>query len=402
MTDQRTSAYDALADAVLQLHAGSLYPLNENARRMFGIASHELSIATCDALLEGHGLREWLFGSGELHRERLQGVRRDGVPFTIDLSARRTADGDGAICVMREVSSTRESGEAQRYFDAAFDVAPIGMALFNTDGEYTRVNTAMCELLRRTPEELLGCRDQEITHPDDREADLEAAERILKGEIDCWQTEKRFVRPDGSTVWAVANMTFLRDDDGCPLAWMGQFQDITDRETAHSEMRALADSDSLTGLANRRGFERELAGMLERGHDGAVVIVDLDRFKAVNDSHGHGAGDQVLIGVAGAIRDSLRDGDLAARLGGDEFALVLPSLHREGAESRALLLAEKLGRLEFDFSARPGVPASIGIAEFAGVAESPAAIIGEADAAMYEAKRASRSRPAHRSGFSVG
>src|SRR5689334_10049228 len=95
--------------------------------------------------------------------------------------------------------------------DAAFDAMPIGMALFNTDGEYIRVNSALCALLGRGADQLLGLRDQELTHPDDRQSDLDAAERILDGEFDTWQCEKRFVRPCGEVVWTYANLTFLRD-----------------------------------------------------------------------------------------------------------------------------------------------------------------------------------------------
>ncbi|MGH2722601.1 MAG: PAS domain S-box protein [Actinomycetota bacterium] len=96
------------------------------------------------------------------------------------------------------------------------------MALFNTDGEYVRVNAALCAFLGRTREELIGRRDQEFTHPDDRQSDVDAAWRILRGEIHTWQCEKRFVRPDGGIVWAIANLTFLRDADGNPMTWVGQ------------------------------------------------------------------------------------------------------------------------------------------------------------------------------------
>jgi diguanylate cyclase (GGDEF)-like protein/PAS domain S-box-containing protein len=131
--------------------------------------------------------------------------------------------------------------EAQRYFDAAFDNAPIGMALFNCAGEYVRVNASLCALLGRSSDDLIGRRDQELTHPEDRASDLVAAERIFAGELSTHQTEKRFVRPDGSIVWALANLTFLRDEAGRPLGWVGQFQDITARREAEERFRLAFD-----------------------------------------------------------------------------------------------------------------------------------------------------------------
>jgi diguanylate cyclase (GGDEF)-like protein/PAS domain S-box-containing protein len=138
--------------------------------------------------------------------------------------------------------------DARRYFDAAFDNAPIGMALFNTAGEYVRVNAALCVLLGRSRDDLIGRRDQELTHPDDRASDLEAAADIFAGKLSTHQCEKRFVRADGSIVWALANLTFLRDEAGRPLGWVGQFQDVTARREAE-ELFQLAFDHAAIGIA---------------------------------------------------------------------------------------------------------------------------------------------------------
>ena len=141
---------------------------------------------------------------------------------------------------------------------------PIGMALFNTDGEYVRVNAALCALLGRSQDELVGIRDQELTHPDDRQSDVDAAWRILNGELSTWQCEKRFVRPDGSVVWTLASLTFLRDEHGRPLCWVGQFQDVT-------ELRRMASRDPLTDALNRRAFDIELTRARTPGASGAAA-----------------------------------------------------------------------------------------------------------------------------------
>src|SRR5690349_2248053 len=180
----------------------------------------------------------------------LTGRRANGVPFALDVCVRVLVDGS-LLCVLREVDRN-----APGTLDAAFDAMPIGMALCNTDGEYIRVNGALCALLGRDAGSLLGVRDQEVTHPDDRQSDLDAAWRILGGELDSWQCEKRFVRPDGSIVWTYASLTFLRDEHGRPLCWVGQFQDIT-------ELRRLASRDPLTDALNRRAFDVEVERVQE-------------------------------------------------------------------------------------------------------------------------------------------
>ena len=192
------------------------------------------------------GLRDWLGGTGDdAFGGRLPAQRANGVPVTLELTARRRPDGSGgALCLLIERDRERVAHHAQRYFDIAFDTAPIGMALFNTDGEYVRVNGALCAMLGRSEADLLGRRDQELTHPDDRQSDVDAAWRILRGEIHTWQCEKRFLRPDGGVVWAIANLTFLRDEDGNPISWVGQFQDITARKR---DVREIEETLSLLG-----------------------------------------------------------------------------------------------------------------------------------------------------------
>ena len=322
-----------------------------------------------------------------------QARRANNTPLPVEACARELDDGR----LLYGVRALRDSAvveEALRYFDVAFDRSPIGMAVFNTDGEYVRVNASLSVLLGRAPEDLLGRRDQELTHPDDRQADLDAAWRILEGEIDTHQTEKRFVRPDGAVVWALANLTFLRDEAGRPLSWVGQFQDITERHRQETELRHLADHDPLTGLLNRRAFERALEQHLARvrryGVQGAMLMIDLDGFKAVNDQHGHGTGDALLAGAGERLRARLRASDLLARLGGDEFAALLPAADRAEAEHVARAAVEVVRDLSP--AAGPSVTASVGAAVIADPALDAEAVLRAADGAMYAAKRAGRDR----------
>lgn len=316
-----------------------------------------------------------------------------GVPFLLDASATRRPDGS-AVVVLRPVAGRVILAETQRQLDAAFETAPIGMAFFDTEGRYVRVNHALCALLGRRVDELLGRRDSELTHPDDRQSDVDAAWRILQGEIDVWQTEKRFVRPGGEVVWAIANLTFLRDDERRPLTWLGQFQDITARKRLETQLRDLADEDPLTGLANRRRLDAALRDALalaaRHGHGGALIYADLTGFKAVNDGFGHDTGDEVLRRVAAAMRERCRATDTVARLGGDEFAILLPVV----TPAQARVFQRALQRVLDGITVPVGdttvhVRSTLGACLF-GPDEHllPAEVIAAADRAMYAARAA--------------
>ena len=323
---------------------------------------------------------------------RAEARRRTRVPLSVDVRA-LPRDGGGHVLLLCELHEAALSAEAERLFGPMFDNSPVGMAVFDSDGRYVRVNDALCHFLRRERGDLLGRRDQELTHPDDRASDVAAAGRILDGELDTWQTEKRFLAPDGEVVWAIANLTFLRDDERRPLCWVGVFQDITRRKRLEGELRRLADDDALTGLHNLRLLHRELEHALAaaRRHrePGAVLLLDLDGFKAVNDRHGHQAGDELLIAIAGALRARVRESDVLARLGGDEFAVLLPRASEEDAARVSETLAEIVDGVCVEREdALLRVTASIGVATFRGApGECVGSLLAAADAAMYAVKR---------------
>jgi diguanylate cyclase (GGDEF)-like protein/PAS domain S-box-containing protein len=267
--------------------------------------------------------------------------------------------------------------------DAAFELSPIGMAFCDTEGRYVRVNPAMARTLGRPAADLVGVRDQDLTHPDDRQTDLDLAARIMAGELDTCQVEKRFVRPDGTLTWVIANLAFLRDDERRPLAWIGQFQDITEHKVLQDHLHGLAHEDPLTGLPNRRRFDTAMrrAVAAERG---ALLVLDLDDFKAINDDHGHGHGDAVLRHAAQALRGALRAGDLVVRLGGDEFAVLLRGADAAGAA----VWAARARRDLREGPAGDSLSASIGVTLFAARdARTPAQLLHDADRAMYADKR---------------
>ena len=388
----RSAPLDVLPDAALLIDgAGAVVAVNDLARQLFG---HD---PTADAVAGLLNQAELPADADTPIRLRVQGRHGDHVPFIADVSV---ADSDIApghrLVLLRELDTGLLIEESRRLLDLAFESAPIGMAFFNPEGEYIRVNDALCRLLDRARDGLLGHRDQEFTHPEDRESDVAAAWRILDGEIDTWQTEKRFVRPDGTVAWAIANMTFLRDEARRPVAWLGQFQDITERKALEDRLRQLADEDPLTQVPNRRSFEVAVRLTLELSArhqiSGSLLMIDLDGFKAINDTHGHATGDAALAAVARGLRSRLRTTDLLARVGGDEFAVLL----RATAGPRAQKVADALAacvrgvRLE---AGRPEIElaASVGVADF-GTYPLPTVeeLFADADTAMYAAKRRAR------------
>jgi diguanylate cyclase (GGDEF)-like protein len=167
-----------------------------------------------------------------------------------------------------------------------------------------------------------------------------------------------------------------------------QVQDITERRSLEDQLRHLADHDPLTGLLNRRGIDRALAQHVARGRrygaEGALLVLDLDGFKAVNDSLGHAAGDDLIVTCAEALKNRLRETDILGRLGGDEFAVLLPA---EG-EAEAMIVAEAIVKVIREVS---GVTASVGVTPF-GDEPTTTSAMDRADMAMYAAKQAGRDR----------
>ncbi len=282
--------------------------------------------------------------------------------------------------------------ESREQFEGAFDYAPIGMALVGPDGRWLRVNPALCGITGYKEAELLEKTFQDLTHPDDLDKDLDYLKKMLAGSIRTYQMEKRYYRKNGSLVWIHLSVSMVRDAENAPAYLVSQIQDITDRKAREERLSHRASHDPLTGLANRSQFLERLG--LALGGRGAshsrvaVLYLDLDGFKAVNDSLGHEAGDQLLVEVAERLASCLRTGDLAARLGGDEFAVLLENVR---SARQAVTVAERISREMLLPSEVAGcqtpVTASIGVAFGSSGLSEPAALVKEADEAMYEAKK---------------
>ncbi|MFP3497448.1 diguanylate cyclase [Pseudomonas sp. SIMBA_059] len=243
-----------------------------------------------------------------------------------------------------------------------------------------------------TPSYELFCN---AVHPDDRAG-------VRAGELRCIETgenhdeEYRVVWPDGTLHWLRETGNVIKDALGTPIKMMGVVRDITEEKAWAHQLHRLAHHDPLTGLPNRLTFEERLESALalaRHNHNRvALVFIDLNGFKAINDTLGHAAGDQVLKTTATRLHETLRNSDSVARLGGDEFVTVFEGLSAERSpEDEAGMIAQRLlSSLDAPISlgnTQQLVGVSLGIALFPDHAQTRDQLIHVADLAMYEAKR---------------
>jgi len=294
----------------------------------------------------------------------------------------------------RHMAEMRKSEER---FRSAFDHA-AGMALLTADGRWIQVNHSLCEMLGHTEQELLTTNFQAVTHQDDLGPMLQQVSHLLDDKIASYQTEQRYLHKQGHVVWGLLSANKIAEAQTDAASLVFQIQDITDRKRAEAQLLHDAFHDVLTGLPNRALFMDRLnltIARTKRHPDRlfAVLFLDFDRFKLVNDSLGHQVGDQLLIGIAERLRTTLRPEDTVARLGGDEFTVLLEDLH-DAAE--AVEVAERLRKeltRSFNLSGHEiFTSASIGITLSTIGYENPGEVLRDADAAMYRAKALGKAR----------
>jgi diguanylate cyclase (GGDEF)-like protein/PAS domain S-box-containing protein len=288
--------------------------------------------------------------------------------------------------------------ESEERFRSAFDYAAIGMALVAPDGNWLEVNHSLCRIVGYSEERLLATDFQSVTHPEDLTATQDNIAQLLAGNIPTCQMEKRYVHILGHAIWVNQSISLVRDADNESARLIFQIQDITDRKRAEERLVHDAFHDALTGLPNRALFMDHLKLATDRAkrreaYHFAVLFMDLDRFKTINDSLGHMVGDQLLVAIARRLEKCLRPGDTVARLGGDEFTILLEEI---GDLSEAIQVADRVQEemsLPFTLSGHEVyTTVSIGVAPSMIGYTKPQDILRDADTAMYCAKSSGKAR----------
>ena len=292
----------------------------------------------------------------------------------------------------------RQLQDSERRFHSAFTHASIGMALVSFEGLVLQANDALRELLGADDAHLLSHSFQSFVIEADRQALNEQLALVTEQGFEDFTLEIRCRHHAGSEVWVSVHCSFFSEPESPAPCLILQAHDISARRVAEAGLHRLAFHDSLTGLPNRRRFGELLAQAVEAArvdakHGFAVMFIDFDRFKLINDSLGHAAGDDFLVQVAHRARETVRPGDIVARLGGDEFAVLLSGVEHEAG---VITLADRLLRVLRHPLIVAGTQltssASIGITTSLIGYESAEDVLRDADIAMYRAKAEGKDR----------
>lgn len=331
-------------------------------------------------------------------------VARDGRHVALELSTRlifRNGVAVGVQGVGRDITERRRSEEALKISEQRY--RQLGEGIFHQvwtaepGGQLDYVNARTVEYFQRSTAKMIGEGWQEVVHPDDLEECVRRWSRSIQTG-DFYEVEFRLRRHDGVFRWHTARATCGRDAEGNIVKWFGTNTDIDDQKQSEEKLNYFARHDALTDLPNRSEFMTHLLSAIERGKTNpvarfAVLFLDLDRFKVINDSLGHLVGDKLLRGIADRLRQHVRPGDVVARLGGDEFTILL---NRTGSMADVVQVADRVQRnLSRPFhidNYEVFTSASIGIIVSDDILRQPEDFLRDADAAMYRAKESGKAR----------
>ncbi len=299
--------------------------------------------------------------------------------------------------ISERVRTQERLEDSEVRFRSAFYSAAIGMALVKKDHSISQVNQSLCNMLGYKQEELVGTLFKELTFLDDVSLSVDQHFKLVQGKLSHYQLEKRYIHKSGKIIWGLLNVSSVRDINNDFLYAIAQVQDITEAHNLSDELSYQASHDALTELVNRREFERRLARVLdhveEERSEHAILYIDLDQFKIVNDTCGHTAGDELLHQIANIMEDKIRQRDTLARIGGDEFGVLMEHCNIKQAMRVANVIREAVEEFRFAWGDQAfSIGASIGVSPINMSINNITEILKQADAACYAAKESGRNR----------
>lgn len=382
---------------------GRIVEANPAMCRMLAYSREELLALTAadvthpdDSPLDQAAIERFVASGADSYTAEKRLVCSDGnvIWVLINSSLLRAPDGEPRVVVSQfhDVTARRESEQLWRQ---TLVNAPIGMALLDLDGRWTEVNDRFCELLGYRREQLLTHRFSEIVYNDDTTRAEALFAELRNGHVDTGSLEICVRHRDGHPFWLLVRLSVVRNADESPAYLVSQYESLGNEthvgEERLAELTHMALHDPLTNLANRSllvdRFAQELAGLPERGGVLAVLAIDVDGFKEINDRFGHDTGDQALRATAHELLSVVRSTDTVARVGGDEFVVLSHLADQAQAEDLRSRVDQRLspGSDPSEEYVRPG--ASVGMATTDDPSSHTRTLLDEADHDMYARKR---------------
>jgi diguanylate cyclase (GGDEF)-like protein/PAS domain S-box-containing protein len=327
-------------------------------------------------------------------------IARDGRRILVEWHDKPLRDADGTIIGLlalgQDVTERERLAESQRLLSAAVEQSIASIVITDTHADIQFVNAGFTRSTGYTLAEVLGRNPRILKSGHTPRKTFEDMWAALNQGLP-WEGELINRKKNGDEYWELARISPVVDAVGRTTHYLAVKEDITQRKAMEAELQRLATTDPLTGVANRRRFLQEMDMELARhkrfSKPAAFLLLDLDHFKQVNDTHGHAAGDLALRHLADLARMRLRRLDLFGRLGGEEFGILLPGTDEAGAMAFAEHFRHQLAHTPVQSGQGPiTLTASIGLTTFDPDDVAPDGILARADAALYSAKEGGRNR----------
>jgi diguanylate cyclase (GGDEF)-like protein/PAS domain S-box-containing protein len=406
----RATVESAPTAMVMTDAAGLILLVNAETEKLFGYQREELLGRQVEVLVperyrtEHPHLRARFLDYPEARRmgagRDLYGLRKDGSEFPVEigLSPLETDEGAQVLAAIVDITERKRAEEELRIAAITFQTQE-GIMITDRCAKIERVNRAFTRLTGYSADEVIGRTPTLLKSGRHDQAFYEGMWEAL-GQENYWQGELWNRRKDGEVYPVRMTISAVQASDGRVTHYVASFADITHHKEAEAQLHRLAFYDSLTELPNRRlmleRLRQAFAASARNSQHGAILFIDLDDFKTLNDTKGHDIGDQLLAQVAVRLQSCVRDADSVARLGGDEFVVMLENLSKqqEAAAKRAEAVAEKVRRAIAQPYAIGGhehhSTPSIGVILFLGHTQTVDEMLKRADAALYRAKAAGR------------